>query len=141
MKMTFTRLIGATLIILAVAGFVATAIISFTIYSGRDAGTLPSISLVCLLLGLAFYFPKMLTETDGSVSTMRVVVFGIVLLFIAIYMKIGWSSSFTELKISDSWIYILGIAMGSKAIQKFGEENKNEPGDPQKPDQKEIEES
>jgi hypothetical protein len=75
------------------------------------------------MIGMCFYFPSLLEESKGEVSTMRVVVFAVVMVFVFIYVKIGWNAGlFEEFKIDSTWVYILGLAFGSKAIQKFAEE-------------------
>jgi hypothetical protein len=123
MKSFNVPLFGLCLIVLGVVGFVASAIISFTVYSGMDNGALPALSFLSIMLGVALGFPSMLQDTGGGVSTMRVVVFVIVVLFCTIYFKIGWSiSKFEDFKIDKTWIYILGLAFGSKVFQRFGEE-------------------
>ena len=54
---------------------------------------------------------------------MRVVVLIVVLVFAVVYIKLGWiAGSFEQFTIDTSWIYILGLAFGSKAFQKFAEE-------------------
>ena len=83
-------------------------------------------SFVFLLLGSAFVLPGLLREKsndDQSYSTMRFVVLAIVLVFSAITIKIGWqTSSFEDFKIDSTWVYILGLAFGSKVAQTFNEE-------------------
>lgn len=42
-------------------------------------------------------------------------------------IKNGWNAgSFEEFTIDQTWVYILGLAFGSKAIQKFGEGEEKE---------------
>lgn len=119
---------GLILIVLGTIGFLAAVIISFTAYSGMDQGALPAASFLSILIGIAFAFPSLLQDTSGGVSTMRITVFAIVLLFCTIYLKIGWSvSKFEEFSIDQRWVYILGLAFGSKAFQRFGEEEQGEP--------------
>ena len=122
---------GVVLIIAGTIGFLAAAIISFTVYSGMDQGSLPAASFLFILIGIAFAFPSMLQDAGtGGVSTMRIIVFAVVLLFCTIYIKIGWSiSKFEEFTIDQRWIYILGLAFGSKAFQRFGEKDDSSPGD------------
>ncbi len=115
---------GRTLIILGILGFLGAIIISFTKYSGFDQGALPAASFLVILLGMAFAFPTMLQESNGQLSTMRIIVFAVTLVFCVMYIKIGWTvGSFENFTIDKSWIYILGLAFGSKAFQKFGEDN------------------
>lgn len=115
---------GIVLILLGTLGFLATAIISFTVYAGMDHGALAATSFLIIMLGVAFAFPSMLQDTNGGVSTMRMITFAVVVLFCTIYFKIGWSvSKFEEFTIDKTWIYILGLAFGSKVFQRYGEEN------------------
>ena len=45
------------------------------------------------------------------------------LLFCTIYLKIGWTITKLEtLTIDQRWVYILGLAFGSKAFQRFSEQ-------------------
>jgi hypothetical protein len=38
-------------------------------------------------------------------------------------VKLGWNAgTFEEFTIDSTWVYILGVAFGSKAVQKFAEE-------------------
>lgn len=117
---------GVLLIVLGTIGFLAAVIISYTAYSGMDQGALPAASFLSILLGIAFAFPSLLQDTSGGLSTMRIAVFAIILLFCTIYLKIGWSvSKFEEFTIDQRWIYILGLAFGSKAFQRFGEKEED----------------
>ena len=113
---------GQWLIIGGIAGFLISVVLSFTIFSNADHGALPAVSFLSIMIGMAFYFPTMLQEPSGGFSTMRVVVFAIVMLFCLIYLKIGWEqSSLAQFTIDKPWIYILGLAFGSKVFQRFGE--------------------
>jgi hypothetical protein len=113
---------GLFLIVLGTLGFVVAVIMSFTSYSGVDQGALPAASFLGILIGIAFAFPSLLQDTKGGMSTMRITVFAVVLLFCVIYIKIGWTiTKFEQLTIDQRWVYILGLALGSKAFQRFGE--------------------
>lgn len=115
------------MIAVGIIGLVAAAIVSYTVYSGLDRGALPAVSFLVLMIGIAFYFPTLLEEAKGEISTMRVVVFTIVMVFAVLYIKMGWNAgTFESFSIDKSWIYILGLAFGSKAFQKFGEKEKQE---------------
>jgi len=119
--------LGSFLIYSGIAGFVAAVIISFTQYSGLDQGAIPAASVFFILIGMCFMFPTLLREgdtDDSPVSSMRVIVFSIVMVFVIIYIKIGWNAgSFEEFTIDKSWIYILGLALGGKTMQKFAEQD------------------
>lgn len=114
--------IGKWLIISGLIGFLASVILSFTVISNLDQGALPAVSFLSIMLGFVFCFPSMLQEPAGGFSTMRIIVFAIVMLFCVIYLKIGWSiTNFEQFSIDKTWIYILGLAFGSKVFQRYTE--------------------
>jgi heme/copper-type cytochrome/quinol oxidase subunit 4 len=118
--------LGHVLIVIGIIGFLGAVILSFTPLAGLDTGALPAGSFLIVMLGLAFAFPSLLEESKGELSTMRIIVFAVVMVFCVIYLKIGWSiGSIGELTIDKAWIYILGLAFGSKVFQKFGEEEES----------------
>jgi hypothetical protein len=118
---------GKALIIAGVVGFLIAAVMSFTPYAGLDQGALPATSFFIVMLGLAFAFPTLLEESPGEMSTMRIIVFAVVLLFCTIYLKIGWSiGKLEQLNIDQKWVYILGLAFGSKAFQRLTEKPEGE---------------
>ena len=121
---TITENFGRILILVGAVGFVAASILSFTDYSGLDEGALPAGSFFLILVGMAFCFPSLLEESKGEISTMRVVVFAVTMVFSVIHLKIGWNAgSFKDFQIDQTWVYILGLAFGSKVFQKYGEGN------------------
>lgn len=118
---------GLVLIVLGTIGFAATAILSFTVYAGLDQGSLPATSFLTIMIGIAFAFPSLLEDLNGGLSTMRITVFAVVMLFCTIYLKIGWSiSKYEDLRIDSQWVYILGLAFGSKAFQRFTEKEQDD---------------
>ena len=120
---------GAFLILLSVAGFTTTAILSITDLERITNGTFPAVSFLILITGLVFYFPSLIEERKGEVSTMRIVVLITVLVFGVVYIKLGWvAGSFESFVIDTSWIYILGLAFGGKAFQRFAENDEEEKG-------------
>ena len=42
--------------------------------------------------------------------------------------SLSHAGSFEDFTIDKTWVYILGLAFGSKAIQKFGEDNTGNSG-------------
>lgn len=118
---------GKWLIITGLLGFFAGIILSFTALADLDHGALPAGSFLIIMLGLVFNFPSLLEESPNQVSTMRIIVFAIVMVFCVIYLKLGWSlNNFEQFTIDKNWIYILGLAFGSKVFQKFGEQSTSE---------------
>lgn len=118
-----TEKFGRVLIAVGAVGFVTASILGFTDYSGLDEGALPAGSFFLILIGMAFCFPSLLEERGGEVSTMRVVVFAVTMVFSVVHLKIGWTAgTFKDFQIDQTWVYILGLAFGSKVFQKFGED-------------------
>jgi hypothetical protein len=119
---------GVWLIRMGVGGFVLAAIQSFTMWSGLDRGAVPAASIVLILLGMCFYFPSMLEDNTGGISTMRIVVLAVIMVFTLVYVKLGWNAgSFEDFTIDERWVYILGLAFGAKAAQRFGETDDDVP--------------
>ncbi len=117
------KTLGKLLIYAGILGFVYAAVMSFTIYSGLDRGAVPAASFFFILIGVCFHFPSLLEESPGRLSTMRIIVFAVIMVFVLIYVKIGWNAgSFEEFTIDKTWVYILGLAFGGKAMQKFAEQ-------------------
>ena len=115
------------MILLSVTGFTTTAILSITDLERITNGTFPAVSFLILITGLVFYFPSLIEERKGEVSTMRIVVLITVLVFGVVYIKLGWvAGSFESFVIDTSWIYILGLAFGGKAFQRFAENDEGE---------------
>jgi hypothetical protein len=114
--------LGKLLILLGIAGFIAAVVLFYTVYSGMDRGALPALSFLVLLIGIAFSFPSLLQDENGGLSTMRIIVFAVVLVFCTIYIKLGFiMDSFEQFTIDKEWVYILGLAFGAKAVQKYTE--------------------
>jgi len=119
-----SKIFGIILIGVGTLGFVIAGIVHFTEVSDLDQGALPASAFFLVMIGMAFCFPTLLRENKTEVSTMRVVVFAVVMVFCVIEIKIGWTAgSFSEFTIDSTWIYILGLAFGSKAFQRFAEDN------------------
>jgi hypothetical protein len=117
------QILGTVLILTGVLGLIVIGILSAVSVDSVTNGMLPTVSFVLIVLGLVFFFPTLLEESQGNVSTMRVIVLMVVLVFCIVYIKLGWiAGSFEQLSIDKSWIYILGLAFGSKAFQKFAED-------------------
>lgn len=133
-KQSKPETIGVWLMLLGIVGFIFSVIINFIpALSVMDKGSTVAISFLFMMLGVSFYFPSMLEDPSGGLSTMRVIVFAVVMVFVIIYIKLGWNASeFEEFKIDRTWVYILGLAFGSKAFQKFAEE-KDDDTTPPKP--------
>ncbi len=113
---------GMLLLMLGVGGFITTAVLSCINPDMITNGTMPAVSFLIFIIGLIFVFPSLLEDAPGEVSTMRVVVLITVLVFAMVEIKLGWiAGDFESFTINRSWVYILGLAFGGKAIQKFAE--------------------
>jgi len=118
---------GIWLIRAGVLGFAIAVAQSFTIWAGMDRGGIPAASITVILLGLCFAMPSMLEDNTGGISTMRVVVLAVVMVFCLVSVKIGWTAgSFEEFTLDERWVYILGLAFGAKAAQRFTETDDEE---------------
>ena len=87
-----------------------------------DPGVITATAFILMLVGLIFYFPSIICDATGGPSTMRIVVLAVVFVFSFVYIKAAREAgTLSNLKIDQSWIYILGLAFGSKVFQKFAE--------------------
>jgi hypothetical protein len=87
-----------------------------------DPGLITAVSFLFLMVGLIFYFPDIICDANGGPSTMRIVVLIVMFIFSFIYIKVAREAgTLTNIKIDQSWIYIIGLAFGSKVFQKFAE--------------------
>lgn len=117
-----TKAFGRWFIVLGVLGFVITSVLSVWDVAAPNLGTIPASSILMIMIGMSFAWPSLLEESAGQISTMRVIVFCVVLVFVTIEMKIGWSAGrFEDFTIDRAWVYILGLAFGAKAAQRYGE--------------------
>lgn len=120
---------GALLVVLGLAGFATAVGLRFS-SDANSPGELPAASLLFILIGMAFYFPQLLEDENKGLSTMRLMTFMVVSLFSVVAMKIGWlAHTFEDWKVTETWVYILGLAFGSKLFQSFSE-NKAKPQGP-----------
>jgi hypothetical protein len=120
---TLQKWIGLGLVSLGLIGFLFEALFGKACHI-PDNGGVPSASVLFVMVGMAFYFPDLLQGPDGGFSTMRMIVFMIILVFVMLTVKIGWqTTSFDEFRIDNTWIYIVGLAFGGKVFQTFGEKS------------------
>lgn len=119
---------GALLVVLGLAGFALAVVLRFGPVA-NSPGELPAASLLFILIGMAFYFPQLLEDENKGLSTMRLMTFMVVSLFSVVAMKIGWlARSFEDWKVTETWVYILGLAFGSKLFQSFNENRSKSEG-------------
>ncbi len=118
--------VGLGLISIGLLGLLIAVLAGPSLHIPENGGV-PAASVFFVMIGMAFYFPDLLQGPDGGFSTMRVVVFMVVLVFVILTVKIGWhTESFDEFRIDSTWVYILGLAFGGKVFQSFGEKEKDE---------------
>jgi hypothetical protein len=117
------RILGACLIGLGVLCFVLLLFIPKTGTSSFDSGEVAGVAMFFIMLGMGFFLPQLLAVPDGQgFSTMRLVVYMIVAVFVITAVKTGWNAeSLADFTIDRSWVYILGLAFGSKVFQSFAE--------------------
>ena len=120
------------------------------IVSLQPTGDLVAVLFFLIIVGLVFYFPKLIYDAGDPIqppagggggqsnagqsqttnpvaptqapapSTMRVAVLIIVSVFALLALKNGWNQ--TEIPELDShWMWLLGVALGAKAAQSFAE--------------------
>lgn len=110
--------LGALLVFVGLVGLIFAALDIVP----ADPGSAAAVSMFLVIMGLVFYFPTLLDGDGGQTSTMRVAVLMIVSLFVVLTLKAGWGAeSLEDLALSDSWIWVLGAALGGKAAQSFAE--------------------
>lgn len=133
MDLQRTQRFGFALIVLGALGLLVAAILALTLGCQpapgqgpgmlRSPGALPAVSLFLVLLGMTLYFPELLSDENKGLSTMRVVIFMIISVFIIIAMKIGWEATgFSDWDITPTWVTLIGLAFGGKMIQSLSEQ-------------------
>jgi hypothetical protein len=116
-------------LVLIIAGALAMAWAGWRSYEFRESpllvqslGGLAAAGMFFVILGTVFFFPTMLTDTEGQTSTMRVAVLLVVSLFVVLTLKTGWGATkLSELDIQQNWAWVLAAAFGGKALQSFSE--------------------
>src|SRR6185436_20718165 len=125
---------GFTLVWIGIIGFISAIIVGYKL-NADVRSALPALSFLVTMFGISFCFPSLLEESKGQLSTMRIVVFAVTMVFCVIYIRLAWNlSAFEKLTIDQKWVYILGLAFGGKVIQKFGEEETGKDSDDNKDD-------
>jgi hypothetical protein len=122
-KMTLLQIIGLALILFGVLSLVAIAFQSLNDKSVSD-NTFAAVAFFLIMIGFSLTFPGMLKSSTNKYSTMRIVVFMIVSLFVFLCVKIGWNcTELKDFKIDSTWGIILSAALGGKVVQSLGENN------------------
>lgn len=85
-------------------------------------GAVAAAAFFLIMLGMAFVFPSMLRDENKALSTMRVLVFMVISVFVILSIKTGWDvREMRDLVVDDNWLYIIGLCLGGKVAQKFSE--------------------
>lgn len=112
---------GAALIGTGMTGLLVCSVISACGIK-TDMGTLAAVLFFFVMLGIALVYPDMLKERSGATSSMRVCVFMVVSAFTITVIKTGWNIiDPAKFAVDNSWVYIIGIALGAKTVQYYGE--------------------
>jgi hypothetical protein len=118
------QLFGYTLILIGVLYLVYKIVFPIKLGNSPINGDKMAMTFFIIMLGISFAFPSMLKDQNKGLSTMRIAVFMIINVFVILCIKIGWNcGSLKEFVIDKTWGYIIGAALGSKAIQSLGENN------------------
>ena len=126
-RLTRFQIIGLALMATGLIIFAGIAIASLNIFplktTAIDESKLVAIAILFIMVGFAFSYPELLMGPDKtSYSVMRTAVFFIVCLFVFLIAKIGWNAtSLADFQINAGWAAIITAALGSKAVQTFGE--------------------
>jgi hypothetical protein len=134
-RLTVAQIIGVCIIFTGIIVLVWVGVYAFNKgKSAEDTSSIMAIGFFLIMIGFPFYYPDMLkSASKDTVSSMRVIVYMIVSVFVFLSVKIGWSvGKYSEFALDRTWAYILAIALGSKALQSFGENNwlgRRRPGD------------
>lgn len=84
-----------------------------------------AIAFFIVMLGLAFAFPKLLQEQNGTISTMRIVVFMMANVICMLLLKIGWNvASLKDIGLNGNWMGVIAFLFGAKVAQKYFEKSK-----------------
>ena len=113
---------GTIIIIIGMLVLLLSATIdSFDVTDHFDFGKLAATGILMIMIGMAFRFPSLLKDDNHGLSTMRLVVFMIIAVFVTVVLKIGWdANSFDVLKIDSNWTFIIIAALTGKAVQAIG---------------------
>jgi hypothetical protein len=122
-RLSVSQIFGAVLLFLGVSTLLILGMIQWAAQrpNETDISSLMAIGFFLIMLGIAFFFPDML-KSNNVTSTMRVAIYMIISVFVFLCVKIGWNcSSFEKFELNSNWTYLIGIALGSKAVQSFSE--------------------
>lgn len=115
--------VSGLILVAGVICFVFAVYFNYQIQANTDGSGCAALGFLLILLALICFRPDLLRGPNNyDFSTMRLAVLMIVLLFGMLTLKSGWNAkSLAELKLDESWIYLIGFAFGGKALQSFAE--------------------
>jgi hypothetical protein len=123
--LSFSQIFGAFLLAIGTLTLLIMVVIQwFSTQPGeKDNSALIAMGFFLIMLGIAFFFPDMLKSGKNDItSTMRVATYMIVSVFVFLVVKVGWNcTSMNNFTLDKTWAYLVGIALGSKALQSFSE--------------------
>ncbi len=115
---TTLQFFGGWLIFVGI--FILLLISILNVWLNSDFSRIAATSFLMVMLGISFVFPSMLQDDNNGLSTMRVVVYMIVCVFIAFVVKDGWNIG-KLVEISPNWMYLILTALGGKTVQSYTE--------------------
>jgi hypothetical protein len=117
------RQVGIGILFLAVAGLIGAGI--GPLFGHSAPGEVPASAMVLLMVALTLINPSLVySKDDGQqLSAMRLAVLVIVGVFTLLTVKASWltATKATDLKLDNSWVWIVIAALGGKAAQSFSE--------------------
>jgi hypothetical protein len=116
------------------AGGAIVLVVAAVLGKGTTGGVV-SASFFLVIVGLVLLNPTLLqdgTTTESgvpAVSTMRVAILLVVSAFTLVTLKAGWAATrLADLKLDETWAWVLAAAFGGKAVQSFAETPGKGPG-------------
>jgi hypothetical protein len=123
-RTSFFPILGVAMMCLGVVTLLVSG--AWPLWGSSLPGDVPAVGLVLILFGFVCNNPAMLRDDTASVSSMRVVVFGLFSVFAVLSVKAGWSATkLGDLSVSPGWAALLAAALGGKAAQAFAEPSRN----------------
>jgi hypothetical protein len=112
--------VGTAILLAAIGGFATIGIAAAVGHAFK--GEVPACCVVMLLVGFGLAKPELLQDDTQQASTMRVGVLVLIAVFALLTTKAGWGADgLSALTLDGSWAWVLGAALGGKALQSFSE--------------------
>jgi len=121
-RLTILQIIGASILILGVVALIGIVMYDFTEPKSSNENNVAAVGVFLIMMGIALLFPDMLKGNDKeTTSAMRVAVFMVVSIFSILAVKVFWGCKPEEFSLNPNWAWLVGAALGSKAVQSLGE--------------------